>query len=138
MTTTIRPTKSDSFLNMSNEELKDKTYYYYTTLKVRISYGNNSIMLNACGIEINEPPLDFMFKYNIIGVEKSEIEKISEVKKEFLNNIATIKDSRMFEGKVDVQIKKDAKFETIRSCLNHLCSEVPSAKQKYGALDITY
>ena len=138
MTTTIRPTKSNSFLNMSNEELKDKTYYYYTTLKVRISYGNNSVTLNARGIEVNEPPLDFIFKYNIIDVEKSDVEKLSEVEKEFLNSIATIKDSRMFEGKVDIQIKKDAKFETIKSCLNHLCSEDPSAKQKYGALDITY
>jgi len=138
MTTTIRPTKSDSFLNMSDEELKDKTYYYYTTLRVRISYGKNSITLNARGIEVNEPPLDFKFKYNVIDVEKSDIENLNETEKEFLNSIATIKDSRTFEGKVDVQIKKDAKFETIRSCLNRLCSEDPSVKQKYGAIDITY
>ncbi len=138
MTTTIRPTKSDSFLNMSDEELKDKTYYYYTTLRIRISDGKNSITLNARGFDTNEPPLDIMFKYRIVDVEKSEIEKISEAEKEFLNSIATIKDSRMSEGKVDIQIKKDAKFETIRSCLNHLCSEDSSAKRKYGAIDITY
>ena len=140
MTTTIRPTK-ENLLNFTEEELKGRTFYFYSVLSVRISNGGTNLLsINARRLDINNPPLDKWFLYRIDGIDKKEIDSAKEkdATKKFLEENAEIKESTWYDGLFCIEIKKDAKIEDVRSSMKQFASEDPSVKQKYGAIDITY
>ena len=140
MTTTIYPVK-ENLLNFTEEELKGKTFYFYTVLSVRIStIGYGDISVNAKRLDMNASPLDAWFVYRIDGISKSELDKLvqnPQVKK-FLDENAEVKDSEWYEGMFRIDVKKNNKIETIRSSLHTFASEDPLVKKIYEAIDIAY